>query len=73
MFNPGDRVTYDWTPSGGYGRSIPVAAIVRYETGDKVAIRVAKRINGEWVMRRRTVNYRSLRPRTSICPELGEQ
>jgi hypothetical protein len=49
QLHPGDRVTWRYTPRGGYGYVIPVDGVV-VRVGKRITIRV-QRTNGEDVLR----------------------
>lgn len=40
QFQPGQRVTWDWQPSGGYGYIVPVRGEVIRTTAKRVLIKV---------------------------------
>lgn len=67
-----DRVNWQYKPRGGYGYTIPVAAVVVALTAKTARIRVAQKIDGVWKATERNVAQSSLSPRETICPELGE-
>lgn len=69
---PGDRVNWAYTPNGGYGYTMSVAAIVVGKAGSRARIRVARKVDGVWKLEEKSVSPEKLTPRTSVCPELGE-
>lgn len=70
---PGDRVTWSYTPRGGYGYTIKVAAVVKKLTAKRATIEVARNVEGTWQKEQRSVSLEKLTPRTKLSPELGEE
>lgn len=68
----GDRVTWMYTPGGGYAYEMPVAAIVLRLTPKCAVVRIARKIGTEWRLEERTVRQARLRPRDKPARELGE-
>lgn len=66
----GDRVTWQFRPSGGYGYVVPVAAVVRSISGRTVVVDVARKVGGRWQVETRRVRVASLTARSVIVPEL---
>lgn len=61
MFQPGQRVTWMWTPRGGYGYTTPVRAEVIRATAKRVRIRVWRIVNGKEVPVEKSVDPANLR------------
>lgn len=72
-FGPGDRVTWSYRPSGGYGYAVPVAGVVRAVFGARATIEVARKVRGQWSRETRTVRVKSLVPRTKPVPEVDDE
>lgn len=73
-FAAGDKVNWHWTPRGGYGRTILVAATVVSSSEQRVRIKTAMRDKWTkaWKPVWRSVKPEHLTPRTSPSPELAE-
>ena len=65
-------MTWSFTPQGGYGYTIPVAAVVVKLTAKRATIKVARKVGGEWRQEEKSVSVDKLTPRITKCPELGE-
>jgi hypothetical protein len=68
----GDRITWAFTPRGGYGFVIPVAGVVKRITAKRATIEVVKKVGTDWVRERKSVSLAKIKPRVGTCPELGE-
>jgi hypothetical protein len=68
----GDRVTWVYTPRGGYAFAQRVAAIVVSLKAKSASIKVARKYRGEWVLEEKTVPLTKLSTRTTTVAELGE-
>lgn len=67
---PEAKVTWLWTPRGGYGWSVPVAGIVEAVQPKTVRIRVARRVGEQWVLEHKNVRAEHLRPRSNVVAAL---
>jgi hypothetical protein len=63
-----DKVTWSHRPRGGYGYTIPVAAVVEKIGARSVQIRVAEKIGGRWQRSTRWVAPAALGPREMLVP-----
>lgn len=69
-FARGDKVTWYHTQPGGYAFIDPVAALVEGTTPQRVKIRIAIRLSGQWIHVFRIVKPEKLRPRSIDVPVL---
>lgn len=72
MFKIGDKVNWIYTPKGGYGYSINIAAIVVEIGSKKIKIRVARQNNGQWQQVFRWVEPKNLFARINVVPEVDD-
>lgn len=70
MICEGDRVNWLYSPRGGYGYVISVAAVVVKVGKSRVNIKIAQRIDGIWVQRFKRVMVDKLTSRDKIVPEV---
>lgn len=68
-FNSGDRVNWQYTPPGGWGYAITIAAIVISYTKKRVKIVIAKKVNEKWVKVVRFTKPEKLSHRHKDCPD----
>lgn len=71
-FNVGDRVNWRYEPRGGYGFSVPVAAVVVRVGPSRVRVRSARFVAGQWVSVIRSVDPARLSVRSVHVPAVDD-
>ncbi len=68
-----DKVTWSHRPRGGYGYTIPVAAVIEKIGERSVQIRVAEQVAGTWRRSTRWVAPAALGPREALVPAVDDE